>query len=207
MSFKDRSDAAHKLAGRLAAYKDRSPLVLAIPRGAVPMGKIIADELGGDLDVILVHKLGAPGNPEFALGSVDETGAVYLSEHIKSMGIDDQYIEREKQSQLETLTQRRQRYTPVRPPLDPRGRVTIVIDDGIATGATMIAALRAVRTKHPDRLIAATAVAPPETIDKIKAEADEVICLETPAYFYAVGQFFSNFDQVSDEDVIALLAE
>lgn len=191
------------LADRLRDYRGRSPLVLAIPRGAVPMAKIIAERLDGDLDVVLVHKLGAPGNPEFAVGSVDERGHVYLSDFANMEGPNGEYLEQEKQAQLQTLTARRRRYTPVRPPLDPAGRVVIVVDDGIATGATMIAALRAVRDSHPARLIAAAAVAPPETVKKIRNEADEIVCLETPEFFYAVGEFFREFDQVSDEQVIA----
>ncbi len=206
MAFQNREEAAHLLASRLQAYRGRSPLVLAIPRGAVPMARIIADSLGGDLDVVLVRKLGAPGNPEFAVGSIDERGHVYLSDFANMEGPNGEYLEREKRAQMHTLAARRKLYTPIRPPLDPAGRVVIVVDDGIATGATMIAALRAVRDRHPARLIAATAVAPPETIKKIRNEADAVVCLETPAFFYAVGEFFREFDQVSDEQVIAQLS-
>ncbi len=205
MPFQNRDEAARLLADRLQAYQGRSPLVLAIPRGAVPMARIIAERLNGDMDVVLVHKLGAPGNPEFAVGSIDERGHVYLSDYANMEGPNGEYLEQEKRAQLQTLAARRKRYTPVRPPLDPAGRVVIVVDDGIATGATMIAALRAVRDAHPARLIAATAVAPPETIKMIRNEADEVVCLETPEFFYAVGEFFSEFDQVSDEQVIAQL--
>ena len=205
MPFQNRDEAARLLADRLQAYQGRSPLVLAIPRGAVPMARIIAERLNGDMDVVLVHKLGAPGNPEFAVGSIDERGHVYLSDYANMEGPNGEYLEQEKRAQLQTLAARRKRYTPVRPPLDPAGRVVIVVDDGIATGATMIAALRAVRDAHPARLIAATAVAPPETIKMIRNEADEVVCLETPEFFYAVGEFFREFDQVSDEQVIAQL--
>lgn len=207
MRFRNREHAAQILAERLAAYHGKNPLVLAIPRGAVPMGKIIADSLGGELDVVLVHKLGAPGNPELAIGSVDETGRVYLNERMQDLGIDDAYIEREKQAQLRTLRKRRAQYTPVRPPLDPAGRIVIVVDNGIATGASMIAALRAVRAEQPAKLIAAVAVAPLETIERIKREADEVVCLYAPDFFYAVGQFFEDFSQVSDEQAIAVLRQ
>lgn len=205
MRFHDREHAARLLAEKLTAYRGQNPLVLGIPRGAVPMAKIIADALGGDLDVVLVHKLGALGNPELAIGSVDETGRVYLSEQLQDLGIREEYVEKEKQAQLKTLHKRRAHYTPVRPPLDPAGRVAIVVDNGIATGASMIAALRAVRAKQPAKLIAAVAVAPPETVERIRAEADEVVCLYTPDYFHAVGQFFEDFSQVSDEEAITIL--
>jgi predicted phosphoribosyltransferase len=171
------------------------------------MAKLIADALEGDLDVVLVHKLGAPGNPQLAIGAVDETGCMYLNEHVWELGIEEEYLEKEKQAQLQTLRKRRAQYTPVRPPLDPAGRIVIVVDNGIATGASMIAALRAVRARHPAKLIAAVAVAPAETVERMRAEADEVVCLYTPEYFYAVGQFFEDFSQVSDEQAIALLRQ
>jgi predicted phosphoribosyltransferase len=205
LPFADRESAARELAQSLAAWRGQRPLVLAIPRGAVPMGKIIAEALDGELDVVLVRKLGAPGNPEFAIGSVDETGHVYVADHARQLGISDRYIEQEKTAQLETMRKRRADYTPVRAPIDPKDRVAIVVDDGIATGSTMIAALRAVRAKQPKRLIAAMGVAPPDTLERLRREADEVVCLAAPVHFYAVGQFFADFPQVSDEEVIACL--
>lgn len=205
MRFRNREHAARLLAEKLGAYRGQDPLVLAIPRGAVPMGKIIAEALDGDLDVVLVHKLGAPDNPELAIGSVDESGHVYLGEHAYDLGVDDDYINKEKQAQLSTLRKRRAQYTPVRPPLDPTSRTVIVVDNGIATGASMIAALRAVRAKRPQKLIAAVAVAPPETIARMRTEADEVVCLYEPEFFMAVGQFFDDFSQVTDEQAIAIL--
>ncbi len=207
MRFRNREHAAQLLTEKLSIYWGKNPLVLGIPRGAVPMAKIIAEALGGELDVVLVHKLGAPGNPELAIGSVDETGRVYLHEHVRELGIEDDYIEVEKQAQLKTLRKRRAQYTPVRPSLNPAGRIVIVVDNGIATGASMIAALRAVRAKQPAKLIAAVAVAPPETVERIRAEADEVVCLYAPDYFYAVGQFFEDFSQVSDGQAIAILRQ
>lgn len=207
MLFKDREEAARLLAEKLTRYRGQNPLVLAIPRGAVPMAKIIADALGGEVDVVLVHKLGAPGNPEFAIGSVSESGDVYISEDARLMRISGDYIAREVKAQVETLKRRRALYTPTRPPIIPFNRTVIIVDNGIATGSTIIAALRSVRVKKPSRLIAAVGVAPPETLERIVKEADEVVYLAAPPNFYAVGQFFMDFSQVSDEEVVAILGQ
>jgi predicted phosphoribosyltransferase len=207
MLFQDRIQAARLLAEKLKSYKGRSPLILAIPRGAVPMGEVIADALDGELDVILVHKLGAPGNPEFAVGSVSERGDVFLSDAAEALGISENDIAREVRDQLESLNRRRASYTPIRHSIDSFNRIVIVVDDGIATGSTMIAALRAVRVKRPAKLIGAVAVAPPETLERIAKEADEVVYLEAPINFHAVGQFFLNFSQVSDDEVIEILKQ
>jgi len=204
--FRDRIDAAQRLASALASYAGENPLVLAIPRGAVEMGRVLADRLGGELDVVLVRKLRSPFSPEFAVGAMDETGWAYIAPHAASAGANDKYLEREKAAQLETLQRRRREYTPARPPIDPAGRTAIVVDDGLATGATMIAALHAVRAKHPAKLVCAVPVAAPESLENVRPYADEVVCLEAPEAFYAVGQFYGEFRQVEDEEVIALLA-
>lgn len=204
--FVDRLDAARRLARALAQYRGTNPLVLAIPRGAVPMAKVIADELGGEVDVVLVRKLPAPGNPEFAIGAVDETGWVYLADHAHQMGIPESYVEREKAEQVELMQRRRRQYTPVRPPIDPAGRTVIVVDDGLATGSTMIAALHALRAKRPAKLVCSVPVAPAETVYRVEPYCDEMVCLETPFSFYAVGQFYQSFPQVDDGEVIAILA-
>lgn len=204
--FEDRADAARRLAEALAHYRGRNALVLAIPRGAVAMGRTIADALGGELDVVLVRKLRAPGAPEFAVGAIDETGWAYIAAHAASAGADAAYLEREKQAQLTALRRRRGEYTPARAPIDPAGRVAIVVDDGLATGATMIAALHAVRARAPARLVCALPVAAPESVDAVRPYADEVVCLEAPQRFFAVGQFYRRFDQVEDDEVVRLLA-
>ncbi|MDO9280934.1 MAG: phosphoribosyltransferase family protein [Methylotenera sp.] len=203
--FYDRNEAALALAEKLADYKGKHPLILAIPRGAVPMAKVIADSLGGSYDVVFVRKLRAPYQPELAIGSVDESGWTYIADFAASVGADAQYIASEKSVQLGTIKKRRAQYTPVRPPVDPAGRIVIVIDDGLATGATMISALHGLRNKKPTKLICAVPVSPPDTLSKIAELADEVVCLEAPSNFRAVGQFYENFPQVEDEEVIEVL--
>lgn len=206
MIFENRIAAAGQLAEALSDYSGRHPLVLAIPRGAVPMAAVIARALKGDMDVVLVRKLRAPGNPEFAIGSVDESGWVYLSDYAGQAGADQAYIRKEVADQLETIRQRRDNYTPTRSPIDPAGRIVIIIDDGLATGSTMIAALHAIRNQKPAELICAVPVAPPDTLRKLQDKADRIVCLSSPENFYAVGQFYVSFPQVTDEEVIATLA-
>jgi putative phosphoribosyl transferase len=203
--FENRRDAALKLAARLVCYKGKNALVLGIPRGAVPMARVIAEELGGEVDVALVRKLCAPGNPELAVGSVDESGWTHVAGFAASAGADAPYVEQEKQRQLEVIRQRRALYTDGRDGIDPAGRLVIVVDDGLATGSTMIAALHALRQRQPSRLICAVPVAPPETAAEVAKSCDELVCLETPDYFYAVGQFYRHFSQVEDYEVAAAL--
>jgi len=207
MIFDSREDAAQRLAQALLKYRGRNPLVLAIPRGAVGMGKVLAEKLGGELDVVLVRKLRSPYSPEFAVGAIDESGWAYVADHAARSGADPAYLEREKQAQLETLHKRRAMYTPARPPIDPKGRLVIVVDDGLATGASMIAALHAVRAKQPERLVCAVPVAAPDSLERVRAYADELVCLEAPEEFFAVGQFYREFSQVEDEEVVALLRQ
>jgi putative phosphoribosyl transferase len=205
MQFDDRLDAARQLAAALERYRGDHPLVLAIPRGAVPMGRAIADLLGGDLDVVLVRKVGAPGNPEFALGAVDETGWTYVADYARDMDLDRAWIDTESRRQLEVLKRRRELYSPGRARIDPQGRTCIVVDDGLATGATMIAALHSVRARKPARLVCAVPVASRQSLELVRALADDVVCLDAPLEFYAVGQFYRDFGAVEDDEVVRIL--
>jgi len=204
-TYRDRAESAALLAQALRQWKGRRPLVLAIPRGAVPMGKALADALEGDLDVVLVRKLPAPGSPEFAIGAVAETGWSHVADYAEAAGATPEYVERAIAAERETMRRRRAQYTPVRPPLDPAGRIAIVVDDGLATGETMLAALHAVRARAPARLICAVPVASREAVETVRPHADEVVCLQTPPFFHAVGQFYADFRQVSDDEVVAIL--
>jgi putative phosphoribosyl transferase len=204
--FLSREQAAEMLAQKLMQYKGRHPLILAIPRGAVPMGSIIAALLDGELDIVLTHKLCAPMDPEYAIGAIDENGWVYISPEAESAGISPSYLDQEQERQLGSLKHRRMRFKSGKKSTAVKGRITIVIDDGLATGATMIAALHAIRAREPAKLICAVPVASPETLDRVSRLADEVICLQAPDNFRSVGQFYRHFPQVEEDDVIRILS-
>jgi predicted phosphoribosyltransferase len=203
MRFTSRTEAAMLLAGRLAAYRGRHPLVLGVPRGAVPMARLIADALDGDLDVVLVRKIRAPGQPELAIGAVDESGVVLKGEYFDIAS--DDYVREEVRNQQEILRTRRELYTKAHGRIDPAGRTVIVVDDGIATGSSMLSAIRSVRAHGPGKIIVAIGVSPTSSLDRIRAEADEVVCLHHTDDFYAVGQFFDDFSEVTDEMVVRAL--
>jgi putative phosphoribosyl transferase len=205
-AFADRAEAGRRLAGALASYRGRNPLVLAIPRGGVPIGRIIADALDGELDIVLVRKLGAPFNPELAIGAVDERGTVHLMDYAHRAHANAAFVEKEAARELELIRKRRREYSPQRAPIDPAGRIVIVVDDGLATGATMRAALLSVRARHPERVVCAIPVAAPESLRGIEDLCDDVVCLDAPRDFQAVGQFYVNFLPVSDADVVSLLS-
>ncbi len=203
--FKDRIDAAQQLAQRLKGYQGKNPLVLGIPRGAVPMAAYIAQALRGQMDVVLVRKLRAPHQPELAIGAITETGWTTSVDGFNAYTPDETYLTTEKQRQLNTIEQRSKLYRPLHPALSPSGRIVIVVDDGMATGASMCAALHSVRASQPQKLICAVPVASPEALDFIQPLADEVVCLQCPHNFEAVGQFYQHFPQIEDADIVKML--
>lgn len=206
MPFKDREEAAHRLAEKLSKYREQNPLVLAIPRGGVVMARIIAEVLNGDLDLVLVHKLRAPDDPKLAIGAVDETGHVYLSPYAGDIAINEEYIRAEKATQVEVLRWRRALYTGERSPISRADRIVIVVDDSIATGASMGVALRSIRASNPAWLVAAAAVVSHEALRFIGPLADETVCLEVSELSDGILEaFFEKFDRVLDSDVIRLL--
>lgn len=207
MIFRDRLDAGQQLAEALAAYRETHPLVLAIPRGGVPLGRVIADALNGDLDVVLVRKLGAPYNPEFAVGAIGESGKVFVADYAEHAGADSRYLAREADRQLATIRRRRAQYDQVHAPVSATGRTVIVVDDGLATGATMGSALQEVRSHQPAKLICAVPVASPEAMVAVRALCDDVVCLQVEAEFGGVGRFYADFRQVEDDEALRLLAD
>lgn len=204
--FEDRTEAARQLAARLMHCRSQSPLVLGIPRGGAPMARIIADALGSPCDVVLVRKLGAPGNPEFAVGAVEESGWWFATAEAAAAGADEDYLAGERERQMQIIRARRAAYTLQRPRLDPAGRTVIVVDDGLATGSTMLAALHAVRAQGAAHVVCAVPVAPTDTLAEVARHADETICLEAADSFGSVGAFYRRFDQVADEEVLRALA-
>ncbi len=203
--FADRVDAAQALCEALAEWRGRHAVVVAIPRGAVPMACLIADRLDADLDLVLVRKIGAPRWDEVAVGAVDESGRVHVAEHAARYGAVPPWIEQEARRQMALLHDRRMRYTPGREAVPLAGRPVIVVDDGLATGETMLAALQALRAQRPSELVCAVPVGSTDALARIADEADRVVCLRTPEDFGAVSQWYERFDEVTDEQVVELL--
>ena len=207
MSFRNRTDAGRQLAKALAAYKDQEPVILALPRGGVPVAAQVAAALHAPLDLILVRKIGVPFQPELAMGAIVDGGTPIIERNedvIRLAGIDEAEFTAICDSELAEI-ERRRRYLGSRERVDVAGRTAIVIDDGVATGATTRAALRATRMRGPKKLVLAVPVAPTDSLATLRDNADEVICLEDHEFFGAIGAYYVDFDQVGDEEVIKLL--
>ena len=208
--FADRTDAGRRLAKALQSYGTRKPLVLGLPRGGVVVAAEVARAIGGEMDVMFVKKLGAPSNPELAIGAIGEDGKRFLNEDLARMtGADDDYIAALVSKRLAEIREQARQYRAVREKVFPVGRVCILVDDGLATGATMIAAIQATAAAQPTMIIVAVPGGPDDTLEKIKAmpEVTDVICLETPTWFSGVSQLYDDFCQVEDDEVVALLKE
>lgn len=205
MNFADRESAARLLLGKLKKYKGQNPLVLGIPRGAMPMAKVIARGLGGELGAVLVHKIPYPGGEEFAVGCVGISGHVHSMPYAHDFKVPEEYMRKTAEAQLEVLKKRKADFGIGE--YDYENRTVIIVDDGIATGATTICAIHEVRSRHPGKVVLACAVAPPGTARKLRPMVDEFVVLDEPETFYAVGQFFDHFPQVSDEQVVEILRE
>ncbi len=208
--FADRRDAGRQLAEALARQRYSDPVVLALPRGGVPVGFEVAKALGAPLDVLIVRKIGAPGHPELGIGAVvdgSDPHVVLNADVIRQIRPSDAYIEQEKQRQLAEIERRRRRYFGDRPATAVEGRTAIVVDDGIATGGTVRAALRGIADSKPARLVLAVPVAPADSLAELADDCDEIVCLVTPEPFYAVGAHYRDFTQTTDDDVVRLLAE
>jgi predicted phosphoribosyltransferase len=204
--FEDREIAGKLLAEMVRPFVDDNTVILGIPRGGVVVAYVVAEELELPLDIIILKKLGAPGNPELAIGAVTADGGVYIDERVAEMvGADNNYLKREIARKMREAQERERLYRGNRPQIDVKGKTIIIVDDGVATGSTLITAIQAERSHNPARIIAAFPVAPPESVHRIDKYADEVICLHMTEYFYAVGQFYINFQQTTHEEVVELL--
>lgn len=207
--FADRIEAGKELAAALAAYRRPRLLVLGLPRGGVIVAAEVAGALDAELDVVLCKKLRAPDNPELAIGAIGEGGKVFLNpDVVEFLEIESTYIEHEKAVRLDEMQQQVDAYRRVKPRAPVLGRPVIVIDDGLATGATMVAAVQTTAQARPSTLTVAVPGGAFDTVRKLEAmrEVDGVVCLETPSFFYGVGQLYDNFDQVEDEEVMRVLA-
>jgi putative phosphoribosyl transferase len=204
--FYDRTDAGRRLAKLLKRRIQGPCIVLAIPRGGVVVGYEVAKELGCPLDVVISRKVGAPAQPELAVGAVAEDGVVFVDEEIAGLvGVSRDYVERRAREELREVRRRAEEYRGGREMPDLSGKTVILVDDGLATGLTMMAAVHMARNKGAEKVVVAVPVSPPETVAKLRRHADEVVCLETPTNFYAIGQFYERFDQLTDEETNSIL--
>ncbi|QSG07071.1 phosphoribosyltransferase [Halapricum desulfuricans] len=206
--FADRTDAGRRLADAVADAGVEADVVLAIPRGGLPVGRVVADRLGVPLDIVAARKLGAPGNPELAIGAVASDGTAWLNDSlIDDLGVGDPYVSEQLEREQRQAREKIERYRGDRPPLDLRAKRVLVVDDGVATGATTTACLRQVTDAGADRVVLAVPVAPAGTLERLRTEADDVICVDVPSDFRAVGQFYTTFEQVSDERARSYLGD
>lgn len=204
--FRDRTDAGERLADLLEDHGVEADVVLAVPRGGLPAGRAVADRLGSPLDVVAARKIGAPNNPELAIGAVASDGTTWLNDRlIADIGVDEAYVDAQAEVEREAAEEKVRRYRAGRDPLDLAGKSVVIADDGVATGATTIACVRQVRNAGAERVLLAVPVGPPDSIERLQEEADEVVSVATPHHFGAVGQFYEVFDQVSDEEAMEYL--
>lgn len=204
--FEDRADGGRQLARELEATDVAADVVLAIPRGGLPVGRAVADALGVPLDIVAARKLGAPGNPELAIGAAGADGAIWINDElVDRLGVDRDYLEAERERQAEAAREKRDRYRAGRPPLDLGGHRVLIVDDGVATGATVRACVRDVREAGAERIVVAVPVSSPDALAELERIADDVVAVEAPASFGAVGQFYRRFDQVSDDQAVTYL--
>ncbi|MFC6987738.1 phosphoribosyltransferase [Haloplanus sp. GCM10025708] len=206
LRFKDRTEAGTQLGEALREREIDVDIVLAIPRGGLPLGRAVADVLDAPLDIVVASKIGAPGNPELAIGAVASDGSVWRNEEaFRGTRSNEEYFEREREKEAENARQKADRYRGGRSEPDLTGKTVAVVDDGVATGSTVRACLQMLRKTDAHRVVLAVPVGPPDTVHELQELADEVICLKTPSSFMGVGQFYERFDQVSDEEAMAYL--
>jgi predicted phosphoribosyltransferase len=206
--FADRSEAGRLLAERVKVLRLRDPVVFALPRGGVPVAAEVAAALGAPVDLVLVRKIGAPGNPELALGAIvdgDTPEVVLNADIVAATGASGAFIAAARRRELAEIERRRARYLPGHAPLDPTGRTAVVVDDGLATGASARAALHALRRRGAARLVLAVPVAPPGTLEALRGEADDLVCLVEAELRFGIGAFYRDFHQLTDEEVIAAI--
>jgi predicted phosphoribosyltransferase len=205
--FRDRQQGGERLARLLKERGLTGDIVLAVPRGGLPVGAAVAAAMGVPLDIVVARKMGAPGNPELAIGAVASDGSVWRNDHlIQQLGVSADYLERVRRQEADNARAKFDRYRGDRPEPELGGKTVLIVDDGVATGATTIACIRLAYSEGAARVILAVPVAPPESVKRLQQEADEVVAVEQPQWFMAVGQFYDQFGQVSDEEAMAYLS-